>query len=138
MILDPSIAVQRAVVLALKSSAALQKLIGVPARVYDRVPPGASLPYVTIGEDEVRDNSAEDMDGAEVTAMVHVWSADSKAAAKAIAAAAVVAVAMELDLSPDGQRCTSALVESLHHLSGPDGETFHSVVSVTYQTEPAD
>ena len=138
MILDPSIAVQRAVVLALKSSEALQGLIGDPARVYDRVPAGAVLPYITIGEDEVRDNSAEEMDGAEVTAVVHVWSADSKAAAKTIAIAAVVALAVELDLSPDDQRCTSGLVESIHHLNVPDGETFHSVVSVTYQTEPAD
>ncbi len=138
MILDPSVAVQRAQVLALKSSTALQALIGTPAQVYDRVPPEAKLDYVTVGEDEIRDNSAEDMDGAEVTSMIHVWSATSKAAAKKIMAVVVSVIAQPLDLSPDGQRCTSALVETVHHLNGPDGETFHSVASVTYQTEPAD
>ncbi len=133
---DPSIAIQRAEVLALSSSVALQAVIGAPARVYDRVPANAVLPYMTVGADEIRDESTDVTDGAEVTSMVTCWSAVSKAEAKAIAAIAITILNTELDLSPDHQSCVTALVEEVRHLDQGDGELFRSIITVTYGTEP--
>lgn len=42
--------------------------------VYDHVPDGAAMPYVTLGEDTAVDWSTKPAPGMEVTHTLHVWS----------------------------------------------------------------
>lgn len=67
-------AVQEAVYGALISSPALQALIGVPARIYDVVPPAANFPYVTLGDVMVKAYDTKDQTGFEQSLTLHVWS----------------------------------------------------------------
>lgn len=67
-------ATQEAVYSALTASAALQALIGNPARVYDVVPPAAVFPYVTLGDISIRDFDTKDRLGFEQLHVIHVFS----------------------------------------------------------------
>lgn len=61
-------------------------------RIYDRVPDGATYPYVTIGDESVSDQSNSCNPAWDVIADVHVWSRPdgaSKAEVKAIGATVV-------------------------------------------------
>ena len=99
---EPSLALQGAIVAALKASAALGALIG--DRVFDRVPAGAVKPYIRIGDDQVIPDPAECFErSAEVFATLDVFSsAVGKPEAKRIAGAIVDALDhAHLDLGPD-------------------------------------
>ena len=48
--------------------------VNLPCPIYDHVPDGATMPYVTLGEDTVRDWSTKLEAGQEVTHTLHVWS----------------------------------------------------------------
>lgn len=136
MIADPSVAIQRAVYKALTGSTALVAALGTAPGVFDRPPQEAKLPWILIGQDDIRDDSADDLDGAEVTVTVHIYADGNLSKVKGIARQVLALLATTLDLSADAQRCVTALVESVRHLDDPDGETWHSIVTVTYRTEP--
>jgi hypothetical protein len=63
---------QKAIVGRLKGDADLTSLVA--GRVYDRVPPGAALPYVHIRNFQAVDDGAECIDGLEVYIDIDVWS----------------------------------------------------------------
>jgi hypothetical protein len=65
-------ALQKAIVGRLKGDATLTALVS--GRIYDRVPPDAPRPYVTIRAIQVVDDGAECIDGAEVFIDLDVWS----------------------------------------------------------------
>lgn len=67
-------AVQESVYAVLTGNAALQALIGNPARLYDVVPPAAAFPYVTMGDVVIREYDTKDQTGFEQSLMLHVWS----------------------------------------------------------------
>jgi len=48
-------------------------------RVYDQVPESATYPYVTIGDENVRDDGNQCADGWEIFFDVHVWSRPERA-----------------------------------------------------------
>lgn len=131
---EPSLALQGAIVTALKASASVSALIA--ARVYDRVPkpvPPATepiFPYVTLGDDETLADHAECLEGSvEVTATIDVWSRTiGKVEAKAIAGAVVTALNGQA-LSLTGYRLVLIEHQSSRHLDDPDGLTSHSVVT---------
>ncbi len=68
-----SLELQKAVFAALTGSSALTGLLG-GSRIYNDVPRGAALPYVTIGESTVRDWSTGSDEGHEHLLTVSVWS----------------------------------------------------------------
>ena len=108
-------------------------------RVYDIAPVNASDagPYLTIGEDSAAPDLAECIDGAEVTATVHVWSltdAPGKLQAKAIGAA-VQTVLLGLGDLPS-HRVVNAELQLVRYLTDADGITAHGVVTVRFNTEP--
>lgn len=67
---------QRALVTKLKASIDLPTLIGSPIRLFQDVPPPATLefPYVTIGQSQRLPDLAECIDGAEIFADIHVFT----------------------------------------------------------------
>lgn len=71
--MSASLALQGAVVAALKADAGLTALIS--SRIYDAPPQDAVFPYVEIGEIQLVDDGAECFDGAaEAYVTLHVWS----------------------------------------------------------------
>ena len=71
----PSLAaLQDALYAALSGSAALQALIGNPARVFDHVPDGTAFPYVEIGEVSARRFDSASRNGLDCTVTLNVWS----------------------------------------------------------------
>ena len=68
-----SLELQKAVFATLSGNAALVALLG-GAKIYNDVPRGAALPYVTIGESTVRDWSTGDDEGHEHLLTILVWS----------------------------------------------------------------
>lgn len=74
---DPAVALQRAVHAALKAAAGVTDRIGGAdkPRIYDRVPDGAraDFPYLTIGDDDVIDDTHCDA-AFECFVKVHIWT----------------------------------------------------------------
>ena len=74
MTADSQWPLQQAVFAALSGDAALQTLIGNPARVYDHVPQDSPFPYVVVGEATTRPFDTKTEDGMEQTLTIHSWS----------------------------------------------------------------
>jgi hypothetical protein len=64
---------QQSIFAALSADAQLTALLG-PGRIFDDVPQGTPLPYVTLGHIAAQDWSAGSEDGTEHVLTVHVWS----------------------------------------------------------------
>lgn len=130
---DPSLALQKAVVAALRAD-----VTAVSGRVYDHVPADATAPYIAVGDWQTLDASVECVDSTEIIADLHVWSrgAVGQVEAKEIASA-VRASLHGADLTLDD----FALVEILHRdtrmLRDPDGISTHAVVTFRALVDPA-
>lgn len=108
------------------------------SRVYDRVPNDPTFPYVTIGDEQVIDDSNTCQDGWEVNSDVHCWSRPangSKAEVKTLAAAVVAAVIGISSLT--GFSLVSITHETTRVFRDPDGLTEHAVVSFRALIDPA-
>lgn len=82
-------ALQTAIYARLTTYAPLVALVG--ARVYDAPPKGAAYPYVSFGPMDALTEDADDVDGADVSLQIDVWSS-----------------------AQDGQRETKAICDEVH------------------------
>ena len=128
-------ALQEQIHSVLTSDATVTQLLG-GARVYDDVPRGEPLPYLTFGRSTLRDWSTATDAGGEHVVTLHVWSeGGGRKQALAIMDAARKAlhdVAMPLT--------DHRLVNLRHEFSQArreaDGETIHGIVRLRATTEP--
>lgn len=107
-------------------------------RVYDRVPETAAFPYVTIGDEQVVDDSSDCQKGWEVFLDIHCWSrpsAGSKAEVKALAASVVDVVEAITTIS--GFTLVQILHETSRFLRDPDGLTEHGICTFRALIDPA-
>lgn len=110
--------------------AALNGATSCGGRVYDRVPEGPVFPYLTIGDEQVIDDSDQCGEAWDVVVDVHAWSRPvngSKAEVKAIAAQVVTAI-------KGIAAVTGFSLDAIHHettrtLRDPDGKTEHAVAT---------
>jgi hypothetical protein len=125
----PSLAaLQDALYAALASSAALQALIGVPARVFDHVPDGTAFPYVEIGEVSARRFDSASRNGLDCTVTLNVWSRYSgRREAKQILDA-IYAVLHDGSLSVAGNAHVLTSFQSAETKRDDDGLTYHGLV----------
>lgn len=126
---EPSLALQKAFVTALRADAALSAIVA--GRVYDRIDKLAVKPYIRVGEDQVLPARAECLErSVEVTAAIHIWSeAVGKVEAKRIGGAIVDALDdAALDLGPD---LALVLIEhrQSRYLDDPGGLITHGVIT---------
>lgn len=124
---------QVAIVTALKAAPAL-----CDGRIYDNPPTGAAFPYITVGDDQVLDDSNSCAEGWEAYPDIHVWSrpaAKSKLEMKGLAAAIVTRLSA-LD-GVAGFIVVSARLETFRSFRDPDGITEHGVVTMRYLLDPA-
>jgi hypothetical protein len=134
---DPSLALQAAVVAALKADATLTGLVG--QRIYDRVPAGASFPYVALGSDEVLDDGydIDCGDGYEIFSALHVWSrAVGQVEMKRIAGACRDAL-HDAALTVTGFSLIDFKHRQTRYLDDPDGATRHAVVGFRALIDPS-
>ena len=106
-------------------------------RVYDTVPPSHVFPYVTIGDEQVLDDSNSCGEGWDVVADIHVWSrpaSGSQAEAKTIRAAIHPIVE---DLAVPGFVVNAVTLEASRSLTDPDGITKHAVLTYRFSIDPA-
>lgn len=123
---DPSLALQGAIVAALKQAPAVAG-----GRVYDDVPPNPSFPYVSIGrwQSVGDDNSCHD--ATELFASVDVWSkAVGRPEARTLAA--LVKDRMDQEFTIAGFKTTEAEFITIRDIGDPDGKTSHLVVEYRY------
>ena len=70
---EPSLELQGAILTALKADAGVDALIA--DRIYDKVPPAPTFPYVTISDDQVVSAHADCLDNStQVFSTLHAWS----------------------------------------------------------------
>lgn len=145
---SPAEALQRAVFATLRASADMATAFGTAPRVFDAVPapdPNEAeaayrkrvpMPYVTIGEDDIADDSTTCERAWTATVTVHVWSrAVGKPEAKRIGGAVETALVTEIDI--DGFVCIDATFAGARYFTDPDGVTTHGVIEIEYLIDPA-
>lgn len=127
---DPALALQGAVNQRLRAEVG-----AVDGRIYDRVPTGATMPYIEIGEFQSLDDGAECHDGYEVFVPLHVWSRPGEGrdpgqeTGKSIASAVHSALdKAELALGADWQFLEIAWRDT-RYLKESDGVTSHAVIT---------
>lgn len=127
---DPALALQGAINLKLRAD-----VTGLSGRVFDRVPIGATMPYLELGEFQTVDDGAQCVEAFEVFATLHIWSRPGAPAdagqvpGKTIASAVHSALhEVELDLGAAWQFLEIAH-QGTRHLKDPDGVTSQSVMT---------
>ena len=125
----PGNLLQKAIYDALMAHAPLATAMGGTARVYDRVPQGPTFPYVTIGDEQLLDDSTTcDPDAFEVYFDIHVWTdAVGLPQGKVIAGAVRDAILAGLTLS--GWTCPTPSYQTERHFRDADGMRGHGVLT---------
>ena len=67
-----SFALQTAIYNTLTNDSNLTNTLG--TSVYDDVPEGSSFPYIQIGQDTINEYGTKDLDGADTSLTLHIWS----------------------------------------------------------------
>jgi hypothetical protein len=125
--------VQRAIYGALTIAPALAD-----GNVFDQVPESEPFPHITIGDEQVLDNSTTCQDGWEVHTDVHCWSRPvdgSKGEVKVLAASVVTRVTAIASIT--GFSLVSLTHETTRVFRDPDGLTEHAVVTFRALIDPA-
>ncbi|HYC66644.1 DUF3168 domain-containing protein [Brevundimonas sp.] len=127
--IDPSLAIQAAIVAALRAPASVKALIGNPARVYDSVPTGAAFPYVSLGASQVLNDGNGCGEQAEVYLSLDCWSrAVGFPEVRQIAAA--VSTALSSPLTVTGYVVVIQDVEDINYRRDADGLTSRATVAL--------
>ena len=134
--ISPALPLQKAMFDTAGSDADLVAFFGAGGpRVYDRPPAKPKFPYVTIGDDQVLADDAEDLDGAEVFGRVHIWSR-GVGVVEAKRLEVLIAKALDVELVIEGHAVIAHGVESIQTGAASDPLTTHRIVEFRYLTEP--
>lgn len=102
--------------------------------VYDKVPDGAAMPYVTLGEDTAVDWSTKLEAGQEVTHTLHVWSDyNGMKEAKQIMDT-IIRVLTETPLTVEGFFVVMARLDMMETMRDPEGYQ-HGVVRFRFKAQ---
>ncbi|MFZ1101837.1 MAG: DUF3168 domain-containing protein [Hyphomicrobiaceae bacterium] len=131
----PSWSLQQSVFATLTADAALTALLGA-GRIYDDVPQGTALPYVTLGPVTAQDWSTGSENGTEHLVTVHVWSgARGKKQAHEILGA-IRSALHDQPLALAGHRLINLLHQRSEVRRTPDGDTLQGTGRFRAVTEP--
>lgn len=132
---SPDWALQEQIHATLTGNPAILALLG-GSRIYDDVPRGEPLPYVTFGRSTIKDWSGAGGDGAEHIVTLHVWS-DGGGRKQTLAIMEAVRNALnDATLSLAGHHLVNLRHEFSEARREPDGETIHGIVRLRAITEP--
>jgi hypothetical protein len=132
----PSWPLQQSVFAALAAHPALTALIG-PGRVYDDVPQGTALPYVSLGPATAQDWSTGSETGTEHLVTVHVWSGASGKKQAHEVLGAIRAALHDQPLSLAGHILINLRHERSELRHTPGGKAIQGIARFRAVTEPA-
>ena len=113
---------------ALLSDAALQALLGDPARVYDDPPADVVFPYVTLGRVESRAADAAAREALEHAVTLHAWSRYGGRAETLDMIAALRAALHNAPLAVEGRELVLLFATFADVFRSGDGRTTHGVL----------
>lgn len=126
---------QQAVFAALSADAGVKTVVGDPARVFDKPPGDATLPYVLIGDGTEEDWGTATDNGAEHQLTIHVWSrAGGRKEARAILAA-IYNVLNDTTLTLSGFHLVNLRFVLSQVLVEVDALTYHGIARYRAVTE---
>ena len=128
---------QKAIHAVLAADVGITTLLGGP-KIFDDVPRGAELPYVTIGKSVVRDWSTGTEDGHEHLLTISVWSRANGEREVHHMTAAIEAVLKDANLSLPAARLINLRLEFFEVRRESDGETARGIMRFRATTEPTD
>ena len=131
-----SISLRAAIRGVLTVDAPLAALVGA-GKIYDEPPREAALPYVTLGENAVADNSTATEAGEEHTLTLHVWSRHGGHKEAHEIAGAVLAALTDAPLTLEGHHVANLRFLRADIRREPDGRTYRGVIRLRAVTEPA-
>ncbi len=126
---------QKALYAALTSNAPLTGMLG-GAKIYDDVPRGASLPYITFGQSTLRDWSTGTDPGYEHLITLHVWSRVNGEREAHQIISSIRDGLHDVALTVAAHRLVNLRFEFSDMLRDSDGETIHGIVRYRAVTEP--
>jgi hypothetical protein len=132
--IDPSLPLHAAIVSALKADATLDSLVA--DRIYDRVPAGATVPYIHLRSMQVIDDGNTCGDAAEVIVDLDVWSeAVGQVQAKTIGKTVVDVLDGPIVIS--GYRSIASHAQSTTYSTESDGLTTRGAMSFRFLVDEA-
>lgn len=129
---DPSLAVQSALVAALK---ALSTEAGI--RVYDLPPADAAVPYITVGGGQTVPLDETCWDASEVYVQVDVWSEEPGYPQVKRIAGAIRAALHDQPVTVTGHVCDRCEVRNISYSRERDGITSRARIDLLLTTQPA-
>lgn len=121
---------------ALIADVPLTSLLGGP-KVYDQPPPGAALPYVTLGEMRINDFSTGDASGEEHQLVLHAWSRQGGHKEAHMIAGALLNALDDAPLTLADHHLVNFRFAVADVRREADGRTYHALVRFRAVTEPA-
>jgi hypothetical protein len=134
--MSPAWSLQQSVFAALGADAALTALLG-PGRIWDDVPQGTPMPYVTLGPATTREASTGTEEGSEHSLTVHVWS-DARGKKETHEALGAIRAALhDQPLALAGHRLVNLRHEASEVRRDPVSFAIHGTARFRALTEPA-
>jgi len=125
-VISPSLELQGAVVARLKAYPGLAALV--EARVFDRVPEKAELPYLSWGPEQAISDDAEGITGFDVTIQIDAWSRKVGLPEVKRIAEQVRLALTEQELALDDNALVLLEHRQTRMLPEPDGLTSHAAI----------
>ena len=130
-----AVSLRAAIHAALVADGPLASVLG-GARIYDEPPRDAALPYVTLGEDVIADNSTATEPGDEHALTLHVWSRQGGHKQAHAISGAVLAALVDAPLALDDFHLANLRFIVADVRRDADGRTYHGIVRLRAVTEP--
>ena len=137
MLWSAEAALERAFLEGLRADAAVQAVLGSPARIYDDETTEPVFPYAELDRHEVGNRGASGSPGQAHTLTLAVRSRDGGRAVAKEVLGALRAAAERLDLMLAGQRCV--LIQTVYSdvMRTPDLRAFRGIIRIRIITEEA-
>ena len=102
--------------------------------IFDPVPEGQELPYLTIGEGSIRDWSAKDFNGQEHLLDIHVWSGSRGGGQVRTLSDQVVALLANQNLTLVGHQLVRLEFTFFENFFDEDGQVRHGILRFRART----
>lgn len=127
---DPTLSLQAMLVDVLRGNT------GAGAAVYDRVPPTAGFPRITIGPGQALPDNADCIEGTESILQVDIWSRAVGFPESKTIAGQVRSLLNGAEPTIDGHVVVLLEFDNAQYLNDPDGQTKHVAMTFRVLTEP--